>query len=80
VVAIKLDDICIYRRCIVCVRLPHLMGNYTGRPSVIGFLLHRTGFNPMIVHVGFLVHTVAQEVIGFILPALIPPVHHTGMS
>lgn len=46
-------------------------GKYIGRPSVVGFLLHRIGFNPRIVHVEFLVYTVAQEVIDFILPAVI---------
>jgi hypothetical protein len=56
------------------------MGKYIGRPSVVGFMLHGIGFNSRIVHVGFLVYTVAQEEIDFILPAVIPPVHHTGMS
>jgi len=64
----------------VCVRLPHVMGKCTGRPSVVGFLLHRTGFNPRIVHVEFLVYTVAQKETDFILPAVTPSVHHTGMS
>lgn len=70
-VEMRWGDICMYRRSILCVRIPHIMGKYIGRPSVVGFLLHRIGFNPRIVHVEFLVYTVAQEEIDFILPAVI---------
>jgi hypothetical protein len=50
------------------------------RPSIVGFLLHRMGFNPRLVHMGFVKYTLAQEEIVLIVPSVILLVPHTGMS